>query len=103
MSGHEGRVGGLILAAGRSRRLGRPKQTLPFGTGTLLEHVVAQAEAVSELDSLVVVLPAGDLIPSPRVSRPRPIHVEQEGACSSSLHTGLQALPDGLDAIAVLP
>ena len=32
---------GLVLAAGASQRLGRPKQTLPFGDTTLLGRVVA--------------------------------------------------------------
>ena len=44
-----------MLAAGSSTRLGRPKQMLPFGDGTLLAHVVADAEA-SALDRVVVVL-----------------------------------------------
>ncbi len=37
-----GRVAGLVLAAGRSTRMGQPKQTLPWGDGqTLLGAVVA--------------------------------------------------------------
>jgi molybdenum cofactor cytidylyltransferase len=36
-------VAGLVLAAGGSKRLGQPKQLLPFGTGTLLEHVLGVA------------------------------------------------------------
>ena len=48
-------VVGIVLAAGSSRRLGRPKQLLAFGDGTLLAHVVADVEA-SALDRVVVVL-----------------------------------------------
>src|SRR5262245_18281043 len=48
-------VVGVVLAAGSSRRLGRPKQTLAFGGRTLLAHVVADIEA-SALDRVVVVL-----------------------------------------------
>lgn len=103
MPSREGRVAGLILAAGRSRRLGRPKQTLAFGDGTLLEHVILQAEAAADLDPIVVVLPAGDLVPDPRMRRTRIVHVEHGEACSSSLHAGLRALPEGVDAVAVLP
>jgi molybdenum cofactor cytidylyltransferase len=33
----------IILAAGASRRLGRPKQLLPYGTGVLLDAVLATA------------------------------------------------------------
>ncbi|MDP9134924.1 MAG: nucleotidyltransferase family protein [Actinomycetota bacterium] len=36
-------VCGLVLGAGGSKRLGRPKQTLPFRDGTLLGHVVGVA------------------------------------------------------------
>jgi molybdenum cofactor cytidylyltransferase len=44
---------GLVLAAGGSRRLGRPKQLLPYRGGTLLGHVVDVARAC-EFDQLVV-------------------------------------------------
>ncbi len=37
------RVTGLVLAAGGSHRLGRPKQLLPFGSATLLQHVLETA------------------------------------------------------------
>ncbi|GAC1323974.1 MAG: nucleotidyltransferase family protein [Chloroflexota bacterium] len=103
MSPRDGTVAGLILAAGRSLRLGRPKQTLAFGNGTLLDHAVAQAESVDELTKVIVVLPPGDGVPAPLVTRSRVVRVEHEGACSSSLHAGLRALPDAVDAIAILP
>ena len=48
-------ITGLVLAAGGSRRLGRPKQLLPFGGGTLLGHVVDVARACP-FDQLVVAI-----------------------------------------------
>ena len=33
-------VTGLVLAAGGSKRLGQPKQLLPYGSATLLDHVL---------------------------------------------------------------
>ena len=36
-------VTGLVLGAGGSERLGRPKQLLPYGDGTLLGHVAGVA------------------------------------------------------------
>ncbi len=46
-------VTGLVLAAGGSSRLGQPKQLLPYGDSTLLEHILATACA-SPLDQLIV-------------------------------------------------
>jgi molybdenum cofactor cytidylyltransferase len=41
----DGFVTGLVLGAGGSRRLGRPKQLLPYGDKTLLGHVLDTARA----------------------------------------------------------
>ena len=49
------RVCGVVLGAGASRRLGRPKQTLPLGDTTLLGWVVRDVEA-SSLDHVIVVV-----------------------------------------------
>jgi molybdenum cofactor cytidylyltransferase len=48
-------VSGLVLAAGGSSRLGRPKQLLPYGERTLLDHILETARACS-FDQLVVAL-----------------------------------------------
>jgi molybdenum cofactor cytidylyltransferase len=48
-------ISGLVLAAGGSRRLGRPKQLLPYRDGTLLGHVVATARGCG-FDQLVVAI-----------------------------------------------
>jgi molybdenum cofactor cytidylyltransferase len=46
-------VTGLVLGAGGSSRLGRPKQLLPYGDRTLLEHALDTARA-SNFNQLVV-------------------------------------------------
>jgi molybdenum cofactor cytidylyltransferase len=46
-------VTGLVLGAGGSRRLGRPKQLLPYGDGTLLDHTVGTARRCG-FDQIVV-------------------------------------------------
>jgi molybdenum cofactor cytidylyltransferase len=48
-------VTGLVLAAGGSKRLGAPKQLLPYGDGTLLDHVLNTARAC-DFDQLICVI-----------------------------------------------
>ena len=48
-------VTGLVLGAGGSRRLGGPKQLLPFREGTLLGHVVGVARSCP-FEQLIVAL-----------------------------------------------
>jgi len=48
-------VAGLVLGAGGSKRLGRPKQLLPYGEGTLLGHVVATARACAFDQTIVAI------------------------------------------------
>jgi molybdenum cofactor cytidylyltransferase len=46
---------GLVLAAGGSKRLGQPKQLLPYGSATLLDHVLGTARACP-FDQLLCVI-----------------------------------------------
>lgn len=50
-------LSGIVLAAGASRRMGRPKQLLPLAGKPLLQHVV-DAAVESGLDEIVLVLGA---------------------------------------------
>jgi molybdopterin-guanine dinucleotide biosynthesis protein A len=52
----------LVLAGGRSSRMGRDKASLPFGDGTLIEHLVASL-APRFADILVIASPAQLLPP----------------------------------------
>jgi molybdenum cofactor cytidylyltransferase len=56
--GADARVTGLVLAAGGSRRLGQPKQLLPYGGTTLLDHALETARACA-FDQLLCVLGGG--------------------------------------------
>jgi len=49
---------GVVLAAGSSTRMGKPKQLLPYRGTTILETVVRAAEA-SQLEEVVVVVAPG--------------------------------------------
>ena len=77
-------VVGIVLGAGQSTRLGRPKQALPLGDTTLLSWVVREAEA-SGLDRVVVVT-NGDVSPArAEVTQPEP----SDTSCSTSIRSGL--------------
>jgi molybdenum cofactor cytidylyltransferase len=87
-------VTGLVLAAGGSRRLGEPKQLLPYGSGTLLDHTLATARA-SRFDQLIVALGGSSEEVRRRVDLSGADVVENpdfgEG-CSSSIAAGLSAI-----------
>lgn len=96
-------VVGVVLGAGASRRLGRPKQTLPFGGRNLLSHVVADVEA-SSLDRVVVVV--GGEADAARATlvrvRAEVVTNDDNGeGCATSLQAGLDAAGH-CDAIVML-
>jgi len=87
-------ISAIVLAAGTSSRLGRPKQLLALGGRTVLQHVVDAALA-GEMDEVVVVLgAAADEIeavvgPNPRVRFSR--NPDFAAGQSTSLRAGLRA------------
>jgi molybdenum cofactor cytidylyltransferase len=96
-------VVGIVLGAGASRRLGRPKQTLPFGDTTLLGWVLRQVEA-SGLDEVVLVLggAAGEAARDLRPGRATVVRNDAYGTgCASSLLAGLDAAGEA-DAVLLL-
>ncbi len=98
-------ISGLILAAGSSARLGRPKQLLDLGGKPVLEHVVAAALA-SALDEVVVVL--GHRAEEIRSAVPEDervrvvVNPEHERGQSTSLAAGLRSLGPESEAAVVL-
>lgn len=97
-------VSGLVLAAGGSRRLGEPKQLLPYGSGTLLDHVLDTARA-SGFDQLVVVVGGGshevrdrvDLADTEVVENP-----EYGEGCSSSIAAGIRAVDPRCETLVLM-
>ena len=87
-------VAGLVLAAGGSRRLGRPKQLLPYAGATLLDHTVATARAC-EFDQLIVALGGESEKVRSRVNLAGADVVVNPGfgaGCSSSIAVAMEAL-----------
>jgi molybdenum cofactor cytidylyltransferase len=96
-------VVGVLLGAGASRRLGRPKQTLPLGDTTVLGWTLRDAES-SALDRVCVVL-GGAADEAARAIRPGRASVVYNAAygsgCASSLLAGLDHAGE-CDAIMML-
>jgi molybdenum cofactor cytidylyltransferase len=95
---------GLVLGAGGSKRLGRPKQLLPYGDGTLLGHVVGVARACS-FDQLVVVIggAADDVRASVDLAGADVIINDAYGAgCSSSIAAALGVVDPRCDVLVLM-
>ena len=100
----EGFVTGLVLAAGGSSRLGQPKQLLPFGERTLLDHVLGTAR-VSSFDQLIVALGGSATEVREKVDLSGAEVVENRGygeGCSSSIAAGLGAVDPRCEALVLM-
>ena len=92
---------GIVLGAGASKRLGRPKQTLPFGDTTLLGHVLRDVEG-SSLERVVLVVggAADDALAPISPRRAEVVRNDSYGSgCASSLLAGLDAAGDEEEAV----
>jgi molybdenum cofactor cytidylyltransferase len=97
-------VAGLVLAAGGSRRLGRPKQLLPFNGATLLDHTVATARAC-EFDQLIVAVGGESDKVRSRVDLSGAEVVVNPGfgaGCSSSIAVAMEALDPAADVLVLM-
>jgi molybdenum cofactor cytidylyltransferase len=95
-----GRVAAIVLAAGESRRFGSPKQLLPWGEKSLLEHVVDTVMGSSVKDTSVVLGYRAEQIGTLLRERPVRLVVNEDWkrGLSSSVRAGLQALPENYEA-----
>jgi molybdenum cofactor cytidylyltransferase len=97
-------VAGLVLAAGGSSRLGRPKQTLPYGDSTLLGHVLDSARACG-FDQLVVALGGASDEVRAEVDLNGATVVENRSfgeGCSSSIAAALTSLDPRTDVLVLM-
>jgi len=92
-------AGGIVLAGGRSTRMGTSKALLPFGPETMLQRVVrllseavAPIVVVSAADQALPALPAGVIVTRDQHEGRGPL----EG-----LRAGLKALPETVDLVYV--
>lgn len=97
-------VSGLVLAAGGSSRLGRPKQLLPYRDATLLDWVLGSARACP-FHQLLVALGGGaeevratvDLAGADVV-----VNEAYGSGCSSSIAAAMRALDPRADVLVLL-
>jgi molybdenum cofactor cytidylyltransferase len=97
-------VTGLVLAAGGSKRLGAPKQLLPFGNSTLLGHVLDTARAC-EFDQLICVIGgrAGEVRERVDLTGAEIVENRQFGeGCSSSIAAALQVVHPSAEVLILL-
>lgn len=89
----------ILLAAGASRRLGRPKQLLPIGGRTLIEHTIGRLQRTNAERVIIITGARSDAITSVvhRLYEPRLKCVENKHWASgqaSSLALGLSTARD---------
>jgi molybdenum cofactor cytidylyltransferase len=105
MASTEGpRVAGLVLAAGGSKRLGRPKQLLPFRGRTLLDHTLDTARACG-FDQLLCAVGGGaaEVLGQVDLSGVGVVENPQYGSgCSSSIAAALGAVDPRSDVLVLL-
>ena len=95
----------VVLAAGFSSRMGAFKPLLPFGATSILQHVLAAVrDAGVGTIRVVVGWNANLVIPIlDRDSVPWVMNERYAGGMYSSVQTGVQDLPTGVDAFFLMP
>jgi len=85
----------VVLAAGESKRMGEPKQLLPFGRTTVIETVLENILA-SAVDKTLVVLGAHSELVEPAIKRFPMVMTMNPGfqaGMLSSVQWGIRRLP----------
>ena len=95
---------GLVLAAGGSKRLGQPKQLLPYGGATLLDHVVGTARSCP-FDQLLCVIGGGapEITATVDLDGVQVVENDHFGeGCSSSIAAALTAVDPRCDVLVLM-
>jgi molybdenum cofactor cytidylyltransferase len=94
----------IILAAGESRRMGEPKQLLPFGNRTMLACVIDAFAASAQIDLILVVLGHKAHEIAGTITQPRTAGVHNRAYTKgmfTSVQAGLRALPAGAKTVLI--
>ena len=93
-----------MLAAGGSKRLGQPKQLLPFGDATLLDHTLSTARACAFDQLICVIGGAAEAIRAQvDLSGAEVLENREFGeGCSSSIALALEAVDSSSEVLVLL-
>jgi molybdenum cofactor cytidylyltransferase len=96
------RVGTIILAAGESKRLGRPKQLAIFEGRTLIERAVDTAAQVTSPVVVVLGAFAEEIRPKIPTSARAVINDQWAAGMASSIQAGLSEIESQVDAVLLM-
>lgn len=97
-------IGAIVLAAGQSRRMGRPKMTLEWGQTTVIGQVTAVLLEAGAQPVVVVCGAAEEEIRSALAGAPVRIARNPnylQGDMLASLQRGLEVMPEAVEAVLV--
>jgi molybdenum cofactor cytidylyltransferase len=96
-------ISAVVLAAGESRRMGRPKQLLPFGDRTILERVVDTLLAAGVGEVIVVLGHLAEQVRTVLGHRPvrTVVNASYRDGMLSSVKCGVRAVRPDQDAVMV--
>jgi molybdenum cofactor cytidylyltransferase len=100
-----GKIAAIVLAAGKSSRMGTNKPLLPLGSTTVIERVTGSVSRAG-IDAIVVVTGHNPEALAPvldRLAVRRAHNAGYESGMFSSVQTGVRALADDVEAFFVLP
>ncbi|MEJ2647168.1 MAG: nucleotidyltransferase family protein [Sedimentisphaerales bacterium] len=94
----------IVLAAGCSSRMGTQKLLLPFGSGTVISHIVDQVLASKIKKVYVIVGHQPEMIEKELSGRPVEIigNPKYKSGMLSSVRAGLRDIPENCDALLVV-
>ena len=97
-------IGAIVLAAGKSRRMGTQKMLLPFAGSTMIGHVVSQVLNSPVRFTVVVVARSAADVSNAVAGLPVTVTTnnDPDGDMLSSIRCGLRALPAECDAVLVV-